>query len=686
MNLKMRAKIWGMLNPMEWKREIEPYKNIVERENSIPLAVDLIVALVREMDERGQRKMAKSLQFSFAKRDARKWPETMFVKTFHSFLKQAQYDLDSKQRLILAVFQEVSPLLEDPDETIDSFIGKERDWIDRFGLWHYYWALYFHPGREAAPERWKAHSEALAEKESERKPAPIREEERQTVTETGAAAPSEERSYRRKIENLEKKLARESELRRNRDQELARQNRLIRQKEKELKQAEHQLDEQRQQTAQALKKAEEAARRLRMEEQMRKQTEAQWLADKDKLQQQLRLGNQEIDMHNQQLEHLVNENGRLRKSAAELQRALRDPDELIRVLLNRLNEDFRRIGEQLAHSQEGSSRKTQRRRMRKIIDLLDALEAYDLRDDLPHHADAEPGRFKTMSPPSPGEKADEGEKVPVYPGTFYRRDHGGYIQLDNGEVFNITESMVINHNLQHEAEVMCRPYKQESGGILYEIELLFQGDDTYSAVRQYDGYIELGEHYTWYCVALNDPKLRYPIHRKDIEIQQPVDGTPCTFNVSAESEFARLSRVYRDFTPANEQRTDAEAGRAQTAKAKRNTAAYSSKPEPFLTGCTIAILGGQRKWFEEVVTETGATLVHDTGDHPERIVSDLRRSNALFMLLTSTSHRATWEGVEIAKTNSIPHFVIQGSKSNLRQLLWDNRQQINGLEHDESKQ
>jgi hypothetical protein len=56
----------------------------------------------------------------------------------------------------------------------------------------------------------------------------------------------------------------------------------------------------------------------------------------------------------------------------------------------------------------------------------------------------------------------------------------------------------------------------------------------------------------------------------------------------------------------------------------------------------------------------------------------LRRSDALFMLLTATSHRATWSCIEIAKQHRIPHFVIQGSKSNLRTLLWDNRETIMG--------
>ena len=101
-----------------------------------------------------------------------------------------------------------------------------------------------------------------------------------------------------------------------------------------------------------------------------------------------------------------------------------------------------------------------------------------------------------------------------------------------------------------------------------------------------------------------------------------------------------------------------------------------AKRQPFLQNCVITIVGGVRKWFEAVVRECGAELAHDNGDHPERVVADLRRSQALFLLITSTSHRATWEGVDIAKSHGIPHFVIQGSKSNLRSLLWENRELI----------
>ncbi|MEI4927282.1 hypothetical protein Q8G50_32710, partial [Klebsiella pneumoniae] len=64
------------------------------------------------------------------------------------------------------------------------------------------------------------------------------------------------------------------------------------------------------------------------------------------------------------------------------------------------------------------------------------------------------------------------------------------------------------------------------------------------------------------------------------------------------------------------------------------------------------------------------------GASPDRIHAKLRRADALFMLLTATSHEAIWSCVDIAKENNIPHFRIEGSKSNLRKLLWENRDRI----------
>ena len=273
------------------------------------------------------------------------------------------------------------------------------------------------------------------------------------------------------------------------------------------------------------------------------------------------------------------------------------------------------------------------------------------------------------------ERQDEAEADRGVAGTFYRRDHGGYIVLESEEAFNITESMVTKIGLEHEAEVACRPHMREDGSMGHHITILLQGDDAYAPIRQYMGYVELGSHHNLYCVDLNDPQHRYPIHDKDVEIQQPQDGDPCSFNVAIGGEYARLSRLYKraERLPTDDSQETRRSKAAARERSTRRTA------EPFLEGCRVVVIGGMSKWFESVVRETGAELVHDSGETPERIHAQLRRAHALFLLLTNNSHNATWSCIEIAKAHDIPHFRIEGSKSNLRQQLWDNRALIRAV-------
>lgn len=390
-----------------------------------------------------------------------------------------------------------------------------------------------------------------------------------------------------------------------------------------------------------------------------------------------------------------------------------DAEEAISRFDALLRRDLREAGASLPGGHEARDPEA-RTHMRRALDLLDAVDAYvagrrlmrgiDIRTDIPQipqntslrpsgglgsdarerekHANRQElpikaglGEDSGMAEALEQFESDEHAEEDGQSGTFYRRDHGGYIVLEEGESFNITESMVYKHHLQHEAEVLCIPRPDGHGGTQYEISLLFQGDDTFSPVRQYNGYAEQDEYGTWYAVDMNDADRRYPIHTRDLDIQRPVDGAPCIFNVGEEESVARLARVYRDFSaPDAPQRREPSLLRSSSGKAKRE--ARKSKPEPFLQGCTIVVMGGQRKWFEDVVAESGAEYVHENGLRPDLVASDLRRAQALFLLITSTSHRASWEGVELAKAAGIPYFIIQGSKSNLRSMLWENREVI----------
>lgn len=83
----------------------------------------------------------------------------------------------------------------------------------------------------------------------------------------------------------------------------------------------------------------------------------------------------------------------------------------------------------------------------------------------------------------------------------------------------------------------------------------------------------------------------------------------------------------------------------------------------------ITIIGGLRKWFQPIADELKFELIHNGGDSPDRIMHDLKRSKAMFMVLTATSHKATYKCVEYAKAHNIPFYKLRGSKSQLRELI-----------------
>jgi hypothetical protein len=667
MNLKISDMMFEQVNLLEWSQDFAQIMMLVEREDTmLELSPESVVGVFNEMNENMQRKMASFLQFPFVQRKTKKWSEIMFIKTLNSFLQQAKQDLDRKRKLVLALLHTVSPLLK-MDEAI--LFENEKEWTATYGFWHYYWAVYFSSGRETDPERWRAHLHAIVKQAPTGKSFPE------------VALPVKELTNTRREVQLEEMLRKEKELRIKLEKDVSQLHKALREKEQKELRLEGRLAAQQLQMEQWEQERKNHAQLVQAEQQKRQEDQARWLANKETFQQKIRGQKQEIEALQREVDQLIEEQVRTRKITAAMQQALQDPDKLIIRLSELLQIGLAHLARKLSDvANEGMDRKSVRSDIRSTLNLLDALDAYShpVSEALPSmKANDWPPEIPPLSHESQSLTSGNAEPL-IHTGTFYRREHGGYIRLDHGEVFNITESMVNKLELQHEAEVECRP-KTVNGAVRYEVELLFQGDDSCSPIRQYNGYVQLGEHHTYYCIDVNDPEHRYPLHRKDLEMQQPIDGTPCTFNVSEESEYARLSRTYKDFLPAAKQQLAKETSNLPVDPSKIQKSLSSEKPASFLSGCTIAIVGGQRKWFEDVVLETGAELIHENGDRPERLASTLRRANALFLLLTSTSHQATWDGVGLAKTLGIPHYVIQGSKSNLRKLLWENRQQINNV-------
>jgi len=671
MILGTKESLLDQINLLEWSRPLEQVLRLARREDSMPvLPPDFVLGIFHEMKESQQRRMAAYLQLSFVQRKSTAGFPLMLTKSLHAYMREARHDLVKKRRLALALLYAVSPLLDEEG----TLLGKEAEGIAKSDRWHYYGAVYFSSLRETDPERWNACLNAAANEAADGqallKSDCAGEKGEAAASSRGKALPEtilqKERSLRTKLEQETSQLAKA--LRQAEQKELLLRDRLITQEQRLEKEKEEQRNLAQQVLTMQQKQQEERARSLQ---------------EKENLQRELRGQQQEMEALRLQTDRLMQERERWQAIEATSRQTLQDPDKLMARLADLLPTRLTGMTRRLADdARAGADTRALRTQMRAVLDLLDALESCTLHTADPLRsvdamavADVGTPEYSEPHPELslPGEP-EEAEPFP-YTGTFYRREHGGYIRLEHGEVFNITESIVNKLGLQHEAEVQCRP-RTANGATRYEIDLLFQGDDSVSPVRQCNGYIELGEHFTYYCVDMNHPERRYPLHRKDVEMQQPMDGMPCVFNVSDESEFARISRLYHDFSPVIQRQPGREAAPPATEPSRLQRTPALTKPEPFLEGCAIAIVGGQRKWFEEVVLETGAELIHENGDRPDRLSTCLRRANALFLLITSTSHQASWDGVDLAKALGIPRFVIQGSKSNLRRLLWDNRQLI----------
>ncbi|KZE80769.1 hypothetical protein AV654_10450 [Paenibacillus elgii] len=645
-----KAEVRQISSLTEGYEEQKPtFMQAIQEEISLPFPIDKFRFLIKELSVQQKRAIAHFLNFPIVFSKYKKFPDALFQKLL--FQLQKHYLTSDRERLCWVIIFAVFDLLKNESPgSLETFLGTKEDHILKFGRWHVYWALRFHPGRTIERTSWeeaiREFEEGLEEKASE------------------AKSPQDDRSNDEKQSAIEQKLKNEFAIRQAKEKEAQQLRKELGAQTKKLEQFEK---EKQQLAAELLILKEEALKQKAEAEAYRNQLEArlnrmkQEKNDLQDLVKETELKVQEMKANAVKAAHEVEQ----WKQQHE-KKGPGNTQELIALLLISLLPESDKLYHELRQANPENA-SVLRAQIRKIFDLIDLLEQF--RQET---GQAQPKDLVQVSDPS-------FEPVPSEPeasrqscvGTFYRRDHGGYVVMEDGKSFNVTESMVHQHGLEHEAEVQCSPGKQQNGMTLYEIELLLQGDDTYAPIRQFDGYVELGNYFTWYCVDINNAQNRYPLHRRDIEIQQPNDGDPCLFNVADDGRFARLSRLYRK---TKQSAAEQEFKAYKPSLLRRQ--AEKPKPDPFLENCKIVIVGGLRKWFEGVVAETGATLIHDSGDAPERIHADLSKADALFFLLTATSHRATWSCVEIAKQKQIPHFVIQGSKSNLRMLLWENRELI----------
>ncbi|SDZ35687.1 hypothetical protein SAMN05421736_110138 [Evansella caseinilytica] len=710
MNFKQATKFFGFSGEeIEWDSESSRYQEGIHEVSSFPFQTDEIQKLLKELSEQEKRLLSNRLNFSIMQRTKKQFPDLLFQKEMNQFLQECKKEnYHFKIRLFIALLPVLLPLLEPEDEyTLERFVAQQSALMEKFGMWHYYWAFVFHPGKTMNPVLWEQLCQELPDRLKSREAARSGDETNLSFSEkSDRQALRMEEELNGKITKLEQTIKSERILRQELEEKLAKEKKESNAVRGKLEQAVSKIE--------ALEEALQtekitSADNLSQLEQQQKQwrtEQSSWHMERTALRQQIKLSEQQLADVEKTVTKKDDEIRSLNKTVNELRTDIKAKHHLPAVVQEftfQLYEELEKVTKKLKsrHFQQQLSGVNLRRHAKDILTLVEAVEEYVSKycpdspeerttsGNIPVETDVvqtetsgakEMGTDRQLETGSSATKADqEPEKAEEwYNGTFYRLDHGGYITLENEvDSFRIPESLVYEHDLQHEAEVRCKPLKYENDTTYYKIELLFQGDDSCSDIHQYNGYIQLGEHHTFYCVELNNPGSKFKVHNRDAMIHHLQDGLPCIFNVAEGSRIARISRIYKTYDLEKQPSLFAETAAGQkSSRSQKNK--KRAKPEKYLTGVQIAVIGGQRKWFENVVTETGADFVHDDGYTPERLHADLRRSDALFLYLKANSHRATWGCIDIAKENKIPHFIIEGSKSNLRQLLWENRGIIKG--------
>ncbi|PAD72833.1 DUF2325 domain-containing protein [Paenibacillus campinasensis] len=569
-----------------------------------------------------------------------------------------------KLKLIEAIMMTIIEVYEDhPDISDTDFLASEKEKIDKYGAWKYYWALLFFPNPTARTEQRL--KELIVEL------PPPQDHTPSTLDQTKTPAKKEQKESM--LVAQERAQRREAEL------TIDRLHKKIREHEgfnTHLKNEVESLTSEIQKTtaeriAAEQKYAEERQKRLELEsENVRLNKEIKRLMAL-LTQQQL-----EFDSALNRLQEKID---RLEQQMAQKD----DPSVISAQMINHLYDH----SQNLLNNMINLPREEQRTHREKILNtfhLMNQIENHFFDSEVERERksnDIDSDNNNEKDPATREIQAPNSTAAETRTGTFYRKDLGGVIEFDNGETIYVREAVIHTIGLEHEAEVTCEIVTRGGKTTCSNIQIIFQGDDSYAPIEQFLGFIEIGEHHTYYCVDVNNPESRFPIHYKDVEIQQPLHGSPCLFNVGINKNLARLSKLYSEND--NEGNTPEEKHTFIKKKEDRKKKITRST-EPFLEGCKIAVIGGQAKWFESVVKETGAEYVHENGESPERIFAELRKCNALFKLFTATSHKAIWSAVEIAKANGIPQFMIEGSKSNLRSLLWENKELIrNGLQKKE---
>ncbi|QNR70487.1 hypothetical protein IAQ67_28675 (plasmid) [Paenibacillus peoriae] len=311
-----------------------------------------------------------------------------------------------------------------------------------------------------------------------------------------------------------------------------------------------------------------------------------------------------------------------------------------------------------------------RRLLESILSTIDAVNAYkSIR-----RVDEVPQIVETTEPVAPQVKEplvdSEWKEC-----TFNRKIHGGSVDFGSDLSRFIPETVVNRFDLQHGARILA---KMDNTGYVTIKEVIEHGNDNDSSIRHVAGVL-LKDSGEWCVAPLHDKESIYNVHPKDVDSRNDlVEGAPCVYNIDLKrpNDDVRIARILEHSSAAQETAvTSAPPATKEKASAEEKT--DKPKPFPFLKGCTVVVLGGQKKWFETAVAPTGANFVHENGKTPDRVIPELKKAQALCILETATSHHAYFDCKETAKKYGVPMFKIQGSKKSLARVLEENSKTIN---------
>ncbi|MFM9279707.1 hypothetical protein [Paenibacillus jiagnxiensis] len=679
---KKLLKTFGMLADETEVKLSEGFNLAILKQINSPFPLSELSLLLKESTDQKKRAFALNMNIRIKTFSNKPFPDSQLIT-----LLRTKY---TKEKTKILLYQQIANLIFDiygePEEiTADQFLCEERRIIEEYGPAHFYWGLRMFPihdnnieqrlielGEQMTTFTDVSKEVAVTDDLTVAKDETKEEKESSLVAkERGlrVKAEQEAESLKKQMRSLEKSLSR-----------LQQKNELLTSENVSLQGKLSAMEEStkfycNKTTDLEIEKDHLNAQIYNLQEILEKQ-----------------IANEQLKIQNYEdkIEKLIAGEQRIIQRYEAALKQMKEEKSSIHISLNEAGKMLleylsQGIDQNFAQLKAGLEIRTEREELRRKINdhfqLMNALELLLEEVKIPDVRLAPEKNYSALQieePPKGSIQNDETLRSQI--GTFYRMDHGGYIKLENGAAFNIPESLVNSLALEHEAEVECEPTRKFDGSANYFIRVLLQGDDTHAPITQYMGYIELGEHFKYYCVDLSDPTRRFPLYEKDIEIQNPQDGDPCLFNVAHGGEHARLSKLFTRYE--GEYFTKEKLKKEQSIKGSTGTESKekyeqtNAEAEPFLEGCKIVIIGGLKKWFDSVVEETGAEFYHDSGETPSRIHPKLRRADALFYLLTANSHEATTSCIPIAKEHHIPHFKIEGSKSNLRKLLWENRESI----------